>query len=117
MAMEPVSHCNTSTISLAGLPGDIYVLSVETAVVRNLSQDLTGGSYPNHYDLSVKGVDFCNVTIGYTHPGHEDLVHVEAWLPLESEDWNERIQVIGGAGWGPGRFDISYGGMAGAVFE
>jgi len=111
------SPCGVSAISLSALSGDLYVLAVEATVVRNFSREISGGGYPNHYDISVKGVDFCNVTVGYTHPGHDDLVHVEAWLPLEADDWNERIQVIGGAGWGSGRFDISYAGMAGAVAE
>jgi hypothetical protein len=56
-------------------------------------------------------LDFCNVTITYTHPGWNDEVHVYVWLPLEERDWNGRFLGAGGGGWMAG----GEGGLAPAV--
>lgn len=47
-------------------------------------------------------IDFCNVTVTYTHPGWEDRVAVYVWLPLEQKDWNGRFLAQGGGGWAAG---------------
>ncbi|KAM0710345.1 hypothetical protein Q7P35_002707 [Cladosporium inversicolor] len=41
-------------------------------------------------------IDFCNVTVTYTHPGWDDEVHVYIWLPLSETDWNGRFLGAGG---------------------
>ncbi|KAM0717413.1 hypothetical protein Q7P37_007265 [Cladosporium fusiforme] len=56
-------------------------------------------------------IDFCNVTLTYTHPGWKDAVHVYVWLPLEEKDWNGRYVGLGGGGWAAG-FE---GALPGAV--
>jgi hypothetical protein len=43
-----------------------------------------------------KNIDFCNVTITYTHPGQGDSVNVYVWLPLEG--WNGNFYGQGGGG-------------------
>ncbi|KAK1069640.1 hypothetical protein LTR74_004753 [Friedmanniomyces endolithicus] len=55
---------------------------------------MTGISVPK------KPIDFCSVTITYTHPGQGDRVNVYVWLPLE--DWNGRFLGQGGGGWTAG---------------
>ncbi|PYH40477.1 putative feruloyl esterase [Aspergillus saccharolyticus JOP 1030-1] len=42
-------------------------------------------------------LDFCNVTVTYTHPGKNDAIHTTVWLPLSS--WNGRLQGSGGGGY------------------
>lgn len=43
-----------------------------------------------------EAIDFCNITVTYTHPGLNDEVNVYVWLPLQS--WNERFIGVGGLG-------------------
>ena len=50
----------------------------------------------------IRPIDFCNVTVTYTHPGWDDNVHVYIWLPLEQNDWNGRFLAQGGGGWAAG---------------
>lgn len=45
-------------------------------------------------------IDFCNVTLTYTHPGLGDSVNVYVWLPLEN--WNGNFFGQGGGGWAAG---------------
>lgn len=46
---------------------------------------------------------FCEVTLTLTHPGANDSVAVEVWLPLDT--WNGRFLGTGGGGYAPGFFD------------
>ncbi|KAI0021351.1 Tannase/feruloyl esterase [Xylariomycetidae sp. FL0641] len=106
--------CAASTFQPPVIPG-AKLLAIDAALVTNFSQEVTPRLYPNHDSISVKNATFCNVTVSYTHPGDDDNVAAEAWLPLEG--WNGRLQAAGGSGLGLGRFEISYGGMAGAIGE
>ncbi|KAI1496316.1 Tannase/feruloyl esterase [Biscogniauxia marginata] len=91
------------------------IVVIRAASVTNYSREVTPVYYPNHGGFNVEKASFCNVTVSYTHPGDGDLVTSEAWLP--DTGWNSRLQAAGGSGLGPGRFDLSYGAMTGAIGE
>lgn len=46
---------------------------------------------------------FCEVVVTLTHPGADDVVTIEAWLPLTT--WNGRFQGTGGGAYAAGFFD------------
>lgn len=105
----PSSACSAAALPYPDLFGAEF-LSLETTYVANYSQRVPTGYYTNHGGVTVSNVNFCNVTVSYTHPGQNDTVHVQVWLP--SDTWNGRLQHIGGAGWQAG---LHYAGLMGMM--
>ncbi|KAH6989952.1 Tannase/feruloyl esterase [Ilyonectria destructans] len=103
--------CAASAIPTPYLFGG-QVLSIETTVVTNYSYEIPQGTYATNHAFNATGLDFCNVSLYYTHPGYDDYVNVQVWLPLET--WNGRFQGTGGGGFVVG---LSPTAMAGAVAE
>ncbi|KAH6614505.1 Tannase/feruloyl esterase [Chaetomium sp. MPI-SDFR-AT-0129] len=91
------------------------ILSIDTHLVTNFSAyvlDIPRWTAPTIY---YENATFCNVTVSYTHPGQNDNIIVETWLPVENPSWNERLQAVGGGSWIAGRFATSYETMKGAL--
>ncbi|KAJ3542126.1 hypothetical protein NM208_g4263 [Fusarium decemcellulare] len=107
------SRCAASTFATPTLLGARF-LSVEANLVPDYSFDVPTGWTYSQPALNVQNVTFCNVTVTYTHPGQNDTLHVEAWLP-EEDEYNDRLQSLGGSGWTPGRYILTYAGMINAV--
>ncbi|KAJ8116152.1 hypothetical protein OPT61_g2348 [Boeremia exigua] len=74
-------------------------LSIEVTLVQSYTLP-TGvpAFYFNNPPASGDPVDFCNVTLTHTHPGQNDTLHTQIWLPLPAA-WNGRLQMVGGASW------------------
>ena len=92
--------CSRQTIHCNQLPG-IKILKVASNEVNDLSlSTFQNGDIPT---ANWTGLNFCNVTVTYTHPDQDDRINVQTWLPLEDK-WNGRFQGTGGggyiAGWG-----------------
>ncbi|KAF4446542.1 hypothetical protein F53441_9829 [Fusarium austroafricanum] len=107
------SRCAASTFATPTLFGAEF-LSIEANVVPDYSFDVPHGWTYSQPALNVQNVTFCNVTVTYTHPGQNDTLHAEAWLPSE-DSYNGRLQSLGGSGWTPGRYILTYAGMINAV--
>ncbi|EXK26368.1 hypothetical protein FOMG_17043 [Fusarium oxysporum f. sp. melonis 26406] len=105
--------CAASAFSTPTLLGAEF-LSLEANLVTDYSFDVPKGWTYSQPALNVQNATFCNVTVSYTHPGLNDTIYVEAWLPNE-DDYNGRLQSLGGSGWTAGRFVLQYGGMINAV--
>ncbi|KAG6365711.1 hypothetical protein INS49_007322 [Diaporthe citri] len=105
------SLCSSGNIPKPTLFG-AEILSLTSNLVSNYSTYVPDTYNYNHPSVFVDNVDYCNITVTYTHPGQNDKINVEAWLPLE---WNERLMAVGGGGLVAGRFVLSYFFMAGAI--
>ncbi|KAI1361752.1 tannase and feruloyl esterase [Xylaria arbuscula] len=92
------------------------ILSIDANIVNNYSFDVPAAWRYTQPAVIVDNATFCNVTVTYTHPGQDDIINAEVWLPPE-DSWNGRLQANGGGGWVAGRFILAYVGMAGAIFD
>lgn len=93
LATDPT--CRAAAFSLPTMTG-LQVLSVNANAQRNytfIPDPLLGGPQDPITDLN-----FCNVTVTYTHPGWNDIINVITYLPFD-ESWNGRFQAHGGGGY------------------
>ncbi|CAG8195587.1 unnamed protein product [Penicillium salamii] len=105
--------CSTASIASPVVFG-AEILSLTASWVQNYTMYVPATFNYNHGNEALQNVDFCNITVQYTHPGHDDLITVETWLPRK---WNSRLQATGGGGWSAGRFVLSEFFMSGAIAE
>ncbi|KXG50476.1 Tannase/feruloyl esterase [Penicillium griseofulvum] len=109
---------NTTICSPATIPPPVVfgadILSLSATWVQNYTLNVPTSFNYNHGDVALQNTEFWNVTITYTHPGHDDRITVETWL---TGTWNERLQATGGGGWSAGQFVLSDFFMPGAVGE
>lgn len=108
-------NCTAATFATPTILG-AEILAIHANLVTNYSANVSDQYYYNHPSSVLEGVDFCNVTVSYTHPGQEDAINVETWLPLHN-NWNSRLQAVRGGGYIPSRFFLSYAAMVGALGE
>ncbi|KAH7317206.1 Tannase/feruloyl esterase [Rhexocercosporidium sp. MPI-PUGE-AT-0058] len=116
MALQSVSPslCSPQTFTTPTIFSAEF-LGVTASLVSNYSADVLQEFNVNGGPISVRNASFCNVTVTYTHPGRNDSINVEAWLPMDT--YNGRLQAVGGGALSAGRFLVSYNQMAGAVGE
>ncbi|KAH6613822.1 tannase and feruloyl esterase-domain-containing protein [Boeremia exigua] len=105
------SPCAAATFTTPGLFGANFT-SLSANLVTNYSFPVPDGWRYSQPSIHVQDASFRNITVSYTHPGQNDTLYVETWLP--DKNYNGRLQSIGGGGWVPGRFILTYGGMIGA---
>ncbi|KAK6614730.1 hypothetical protein H4I96_01051 [Botrytis cinerea] len=114
-----MSFNSSAALACSSLPApNVFgaeILSFEANQVTNYTRSIGMGLYLNHGAVDIQAASFCNVSVAYTHPGTNDTVNVQVYLP--STEWNGRMQAIGGNGWQAGLNYVSSAGMAAAMGE
>ncbi|KAH8585312.1 Tannase/feruloyl esterase [Bisporella sp. PMI_857] len=92
----PIHACSGGLFSPPQVSG-AHILTISAAEQTNYSIPL--------YEIT--GLNFCEVNVTYTHPGRNDTIHVQAWLPLSG--YNLRFRAVGGGGYAGSLGDIALG--------
>lgn len=88
LSFARADNCSPSYISSAiHIPNNGSVENLSANPVTNYT-----------YTGIAQSLDFCNVTVTYTHSGWNDTIHITVWLPPQSK-WNGRFQGTGGSAW------------------
>ncbi|KAI9655566.1 MAG: hypothetical protein M1821_005359 [Bathelium mastoideum] len=98
--VQAAAYKNTTSCSPNNIPNpQIYgaeVLSLTTASITGYQLDVP--SFSNNWPAqNITDLDFCQVNITITHPGANDSVNNQVWLP--TTQWNGRLVGIGGGGY------------------
>lgn len=91
---DAVSQCSIDALPKPEVFG-ADVLNMSALEVLNYTE--TNPKPENPSRQVTTDLNFCNITVTYTHPGQNDTINVTIWLPLR--DWNGRLQAIGGGGY------------------
>jgi hypothetical protein len=110
----PSSGYNCSSLSIPHpvLPG-AQIRSLEAVAVEKGWQYIPAGLNANGPAVTVNSLNFCNVTVTYSPLNTTRITTVQVWLP--TEDWNGRMQGIGGGGWISGLNEQALTGMSAAL--
>jgi pimeloyl-ACP methyl ester carboxylesterase len=90
------THCSPVSFASVRLP-NIQVVALTAEPRENYTYyppDPVPGGFEN---ATVHGLNFCNITVTYTHPGWNDTIVTSIFLP--TKNWNGRYQAHGGGGW------------------
>jgi hypothetical protein len=110
--LTTISACSAAAIPYPSLFGAQF-LNLTAAPVTNFSV-LAQQSNPS-YPGTLTGLDFCNVSLSYTHPGQNDLINVQVWLPTHA--WNGRFMGSGVLGFFTSSGDIALGNAVSSWFS
>ncbi|HTJ70787.1 MAG TPA: tannase/feruloyl esterase family alpha/beta hydrolase [Actinospica sp.] len=111
MAAGGTSAAASTTMSVERGEGDscagVAAPSVPGAVVQSISAAyVAAGTDQNPGGTPIPDVPaHCAVSLYLTHPGANDHVLVEVWLPTSG--WNGRFEGTGGGGYAAGQFDTA----------
>lgn len=92
--------CSASTFAFPDILGT-EVSNITANAMHNYTATslLPGTDVTDRYTI-----DFCNVTVSYSHTGWNDSINASVWIPLQN--WNRRMLGLGGGG-----FSASFGSL------
>lgn len=96
--------CSSQALSGISLFG-AEIISFSATQVSNYSISIAQGD--SHFATNITDITFCDVSVTYTHPGQNDTINLQVWLP--SHNWNGRFIGTGGGGYAAGYFNTSLG--------
>ncbi|CAN9112636.1 unnamed protein product [Alternaria alternata] len=86
-----IGNCTPSAVPYPVILGAEFVAIEAQPVLNYNGSDIENRLWHNHGLLPTNAsVNFCNVTLTHTHPGKDDMLHTQIWLPLHST-WNRRM--------------------------
>jgi hypothetical protein len=88
-------RCNNESLSAPTILGT-EIINIQAAPVTDFSTKSVAMAAWTKSEFH--GLDFCNVTVQYAHPGHDDSVTVTLLLPQE-DTWNGNFISVGSGGW------------------
>lgn len=100
-----VAACSPESLKSVHLSGAV-IDNISAFEVHNYSYIDELGSYAGNIAKNYTDLNFCNVSITYSHEDQDDSIHVNVWLPLSKKDWNGRFQGTGGGGFATGEGTI-----------
>ncbi|CAO2655638.1 Nn.00g044410.m01.CDS01 [Neocucurbitaria sp. VM-36] len=104
--------CSPSSFATVDLP-NIEVLTL-TAEPRDNYTYVPPPPYDQSFEPT-PGLNFCNLTVSYTHPGWNDTIVTSIFLP--TQNWNGRYQAHGGGGMVTGGSGTLFAGIMTALAE
>lgn len=90
--IDSTSVCDSITFSFPKIFGAIPI-DIKANEVHNYS---TTSLLPGTDEVRSYTIDFCNVTISYSHIGWNDTINASIWIPKSG--WNGRMIAVGGGG-------------------
>ena len=97
---QAATDCSSGAFSYPDLFGADFT-SLTAEAVHSFKYANT--STPEGKLVRPAGIDLCNVTLQYNHPGQNDTTKVQVWLPLNG--WNGKFVGLGGGGFAAGNLD------------
>ncbi|KAF2110768.1 feruloyl esterase [Lophiotrema nucula] len=113
---SPVLSCSAALIPRPTVFG-ASILSLTASLVKDYTAQSPPFMNPNHGTIPPVILDFCNITIHHTHPGTNDDVVSQIWLPTSNGSFNGRLQGVGGGGFIAGLYDYMFIEMDAAIAE
>jgi feruloyl esterase len=114
MALSAIANCSSQSLPFPTLPG-ANIVSLNATLTRTTFQYIPAGVYSNNPGVLSTGRSLCNVTVTYTPKDSKRVTTVQVWLP--TENWNERIQAVGGSGWAAGLSEIGIAAMTASLSQ
>ncbi|KAI5367089.1 Putative tannase/feruloyl esterase, alpha/Beta hydrolase [Septoria linicola] len=111
-AASLTGRCNARSLSDLDVFG-ARILNVDAVPLQNYTSVVPEAQGATPAGIW-SGLNVCNITVTYAHPGRNDEINVNAWLPLN--DWNGRFLASGGGGWLTGLPSDSHGPIAAQGF-
>jgi hypothetical protein len=107
-----LANCSAISIPYPTLPG-ANISSLLVTPEQTGFQFIPAGLYANNGAVTLPDTSYCRAVVVYSKKDLKGNTTVEVWLP--SQNWNGRIQAIGGGGWRAGLTGQSKMGMTAAI--
>ncbi|KAL4985147.1 Tannase/feruloyl esterase [Aspergillus falconensis] len=91
------STSNCSSLATPEVPGAL-ITSFVASEIHGISKTFPESSFDDA--ITVRDLRVCDIKVSLTHPGVNDEVNFQLWLPLTK--WNGRFQAVGGGGFAAG---------------